>query len=132
MSSGSWRPDSGAGYAECFQKDPVQQREWPSTDGESVAFVFWELRVTPHGWRFKADQQHIDMVPDAYRWWWQCPDCRRRCGVLFLIPITRRFTCRQCGGVAYSSRLVLSPGRVLRIDWPNRDCATTAKSAKNQ
>ena len=75
----------------------------------------------------RSAEQTISMLPDNVaktenqRWWWKCPDCGRRCGVLFLIPSTGLFTCRKCGQVTYESQQEESPGRVfarLGIAWP--------------
>lgn len=103
--------------------------------GYGAATMMWWLNYDGQRWRFtimsfgdtRADEQTIRMVPDSVartrnlRWWWECPDCGRRCGTLFLIPAARRFTCRACGGVTYTSRQKISRGQMIRrlgIAWP--------------
>jgi ribosomal protein S27E len=86
----------------------------------------WGLSVAPFGGS-RMSEQFIRMVPDTVarsrnlRWWWECPDCGRRCAVLFYIPAASRFTCRMCGSVTYSSQQEMSPGQAFRrlgIAWP--------------
>ena len=109
---------------------------WQSSrTGAETATVMWWLSHDGQGWRLsiaafggvRNDEQTISMVPDSVactgnqRWWWTCPDCGRRCAVLFLIPSAVRFTCRKCGGVTYTSKQEESPGRAFRrmgIVWP--------------
>lgn len=35
------------------------------------------------------------------RWWFSCPRCGRRCGVLYLPPGLTRWACRTCHDLAY-------------------------------
>lgn len=37
------------------------------------------------------------------RWWWLCPRCQKRVGVLWLCSEARRFECRGCCGLTYES-----------------------------
>ncbi len=37
------------------------------------------------------------------RYWLLCPDCGRRCGMLYLPPGWQRFTCRLCGHLTYTT-----------------------------
>jgi hypothetical protein len=37
------------------------------------------------------------------RYWLQCPDCGRRCEILYLPPSGQRFTCRLCGHLTYTT-----------------------------
>ena len=37
------------------------------------------------------------------RWWWQCPDCRRRCTYLVSERVSYRYTCRRCLRAVYLS-----------------------------
>ncbi len=94
--------------------------------GERAAAIQWQLEAIGGLWRLTLDYQAngvpvsvpVMLMPDAVakttrvRWWFTCPDCTRRCGVLFLIPRTRRFTCRYCGSVTYSSRQREHPARL--------------------
>src|SRR4051794_24279757 len=45
------------------------------------------------------------------RWWYLCPRCRRRCGVLFLANPDEPVFCRTCRPVRYS---IAYPGRRQR------------------
>ncbi len=41
---------------------------------------------------------------DGIRYWFVCPVCHRRVGVLFAHPIGRQIGCRQCLGLEYRKR----------------------------
>lgn len=112
----------GAGVMDC---GPIRWRS--SRTGDVLASTTWRLShdgldrrffITPVGLKRTAEQA-ISMLPDNVaktenqRWWWKCPDCGRRCGVLFLIPSTGLFTCRKCGRVTYESQQEISPGRLF-------------------
>jgi hypothetical protein len=45
------------------------------------------------------------------RWWFGCPQCRRRAQKLFLPPCAIRFGCRECYSLSYSSRTETRLGR---------------------
>lgn len=57
------------------------------------------------GWR-----QSIDLISDSIaggvrqRWWWRCPGCGVRRGVLYLAPEQSGYCCRDCASVTYASR----------------------------
>ena len=109
-----------------------------SRTGDEAARAAWRLAHTRERWHVTfspqgeglAGEQTIVMCADHVagtphlRWWWRCPDCDRRCGMLFLIPKAGRFTCRYCGGVTYASKQGASRGRVLArlgIAWTKRE-----------
>jgi hypothetical protein len=49
------------------------------------------------------------------RWWFQCPQCGRRCGVVYLDRnATFRWACRACRKVAYPSQREGQTGRRIR------------------
>lgn len=134
LSCWEYRPSKHAPEGTAVTASGMSQ--WRSSQtGKETATVIWRLSHDGQRWRFsitpfgasRADEQIISMVPDTVartrnlRWWWECPDCGRRCGTLFLIPAVGRFTCRKCGSVTYSSKQEASPGRVfarLGIAWP--------------
>lgn len=37
------------------------------------------------------------------RYWWTCPACGRRCGVLYMPPGVARFACRACHDLTYTT-----------------------------
>lgn len=39
----------------------------------------------------------------SLRYWWTCPNCGGRCGTLYLPPSARRFACRKCHDLTYTS-----------------------------
>ncbi|MCP4604270.1 MAG: hypothetical protein GY847_27730 [Proteobacteria bacterium] len=39
----------------------------------------------------------------GYRWWFLCPDCRRRVGKLYLPPSALRFSCLRCHHLTYET-----------------------------
>jgi len=41
---------------------------------------------------------------DGTRYWFQCPLCTHRTGMLFLHPLTGAIGCRKCLGLEYRSR----------------------------
>lgn len=50
----------------------------------------------------------VTLLPSAQRlggrrWWWQCPACGRRCGVLLTPSLDCPFWCRLCWGAVYRS-----------------------------
>jgi hypothetical protein len=38
------------------------------------------------------------------RLWWSCPECGRRCGLLYLPAGRDRLGCRRCGGLGYATQ----------------------------
>jgi ribosomal protein S27E len=51
-------------------------------------------------------QQHLG----GRRAWWSCPDCRRRCALLFIVP-NLRVTCRLCARLPYATEVEDRIGR---------------------
>ncbi|MBC8875898.1 MAG: hypothetical protein H8E44_41260 [Planctomycetes bacterium] len=41
---------------------------------------------------------------EGRRWWYACPACKRRAGVLHLPPGEKIFACRSCHDLSYRSR----------------------------
>jgi hypothetical protein len=49
------------------------------------------------------------------RWWFQCPQCGRRCGVVYLEQSAAcRWACRTCRGLVYPSQREGQTGRRIR------------------
>lgn len=40
---------------------------------------------------------------DSRRYWWSCPQCRQRCGTLYMPPGAAVFACRSCHNLTYTS-----------------------------
>ena len=52
---------------------------------------------------------HLDKTPCNYggmRWWFRCPNCNRRCRILYLPPGRDYFLCRICHNLTYTSQQV--------------------------
>jgi hypothetical protein len=49
------------------------------------------------------------------RYWFCCPLCHRRVGVLYLAPGDVRFRCRHCNNLSYHSRNESSPFAILGV-----------------
>jgi len=50
---------------------------------------------------------HLDTTPCNYggkRWWFLCPNCNRRCRILYLPPGGSYFLCRICHNLTYESQ----------------------------
>ncbi len=54
------------------------------------------------------------LAHNACRWWFQCPACGRRCGVLYLPPGQRFFACRRCHDLVYASQQFKTNSRAFR------------------
>jgi predicted RNA-binding Zn-ribbon protein involved in translation (DUF1610 family) len=55
------------------------------------------------------DNKIIELTPSrtafgGIRYWFKCPNCGDRVGMLFVQPITRVIGCRKCLGLEYRSR----------------------------
>lgn len=54
--------------------------------------IFLTVNVLPSRQRF-----------GGRRWWWQCPECGRRCGALLNVSPDQPWACRRCWGAVYRS-----------------------------
>jgi len=64
-----------------------------------------DTTTTPYGLDLKGSKGFQQLIPTAWtklkngaREWWLCPECRRRCGVLYF---DNGFACRHCIKPAY-------------------------------
>jgi hypothetical protein len=48
------------------------------------------------------------------RWWFGCPFCSRKCAMLHLPPGSKRFACRTCHRLRYTSQSETNSDRLLR------------------
>lgn len=57
-----------------------------------------------------TDHEYIAYIVSTYcnfggvRWWFGCPCCGLRVGVLYMVPGNDRFKCRHCNNLTYWSR----------------------------
>ncbi len=89
--------------------------------GRQIQTLSWLMIPEPGGWAlmFESIGQAVGMRQDhtltrGDRWWWACPRCGRRAGVLWLSPTAQGFACRECHGIRYMSRLRVHRRRQLR------------------
>jgi len=89
-----------------LDEEPEQLRlQYTTTrDGETVEHNY-AIRVTRTECNFGGTRP-----------WWQCPRCGDRVGILYWPPAARKFACRDCHDVAYSSsRASGNDDRTLRM-----------------
>lgn len=80
-------------------------------EGRGDNMVAWLEYQTSHDnkdkvyHRYQVGPQYtISGLKGGYkRWWWTCPNCGRRCGVLYLPPGAVKFACRSCHNLTYRS-----------------------------
>jgi hypothetical protein len=65
----------------------------------------------------KPTSEHVEIcwtVPNfgGRRPWWRCPDCDRRCAILY--SGDDHFTCRTCAGLTYTMSQLSRPSRPVR------------------
>ena len=79
--------------------------------------------------RADGQQRHLDYpVPlcttpcyfGGRRWWFRCPECGRRCRILYLPPKQDRFACRTCHHLTYRSQQEKPSRLELLIIGPRR------------
>jgi hypothetical protein len=85
-----------------------QAPEWPGV----TLFGRW---LGDSGEQFTVN---IEVIPTpqrlgGQRWWWQCPSCARRCGVLLSPRPDAPFACRLCWRATYLSDY---PGRLCSLE----------------
>jgi hypothetical protein len=68
---------------------------------EAEVFLNYEVNGQPVEQRIPCEttEQHW-----GRRWWFLCPGCGQRMGVLYLAPRRTEFRCRDCYGVRYLSQ----------------------------
>ncbi len=91
----------------------VERWTWSHGGGESASILViaergpWGPRIRL---RYKVDDTPVEEVIEVLtttpnyggrRWWWQCPRCYRRVGVLFAPG--SRWRCRHCWRITYTS-----------------------------
>ena len=75
-----------------------------------------------------GQEQHIRLTSTpcyfgGRRWWFVCPACDRRAGVLYKPPHSRNYLCRHCHGLSY----MLSQNHRVRLEPILRDTKLTLK-----
>lgn len=89
----SWRP-SGASIS--F-----------SLAGQQLTLTYRMRRGNGDAWHDRSDGIMLQSTRPQYggrRWWFTCPICERRAGVVYLDSRRGRFSCRLCAGLAYRSQ----------------------------
>lgn len=60
--------------------------------------------VEPVEQRYRVRLVKAAAAHGGERTWWECPECLRRCGRLYLAPGRNRLGCRLCCGLVYRSQ----------------------------
>jgi hypothetical protein len=90
-------------------------------DGSELPVILrlaYRLPLGGGGW--EPQEHRLQLLPTeptygGVRWWFLCPQCGRRCGVLYLqrtAPLP--WACRLCSGLVYRSQLEGQTGRRVR------------------
>jgi len=58
----------------------------------------------PREYRYFVHIESTDCNYGGQRWWFRCPDCGRRCRVLYLPSDEIYFSCRICHNLTYESQ----------------------------
>jgi len=58
----------------------------------------------PREYRYNVHVESTDCNYGGQRWWFICPDCSRRCRVLYLPSDEIYFSCRICHNLTYESQ----------------------------
>lgn len=124
---------------ECLKLDVNEFTDALNSDGESSGTISWgdaeiafaifdeepeqiQLKYTTtlddetveHDYAIRVTRTECNF--GGTRPWWRCPRCRDRVGTLYLPPKARKFYCRDCHDVAYtSSRASGNTDRTLRM-----------------
>lgn len=82
---------------------------------DSRLMLMYRTQRRGSDWRDITQQIWLDQTPCNYgghRYWFLCPDCGKRVGVLYGAGI--RFLCRHCHSLAYASQNETASDRLLR------------------
>ena len=82
---------------------------------EDGILLIYKAQRGSSDWYDIKQQIRLDQTPcnfGGYRYWFICPDCGRRVGVLYGAGI--RFLCRHCYNLAYASQNETPSDRLLR------------------
>jgi hypothetical protein len=72
-------------------------------DGLSGRVLLYYEASRPDGTERTRERVTVDFAKVRGRWGFECPDCGRRCEVLYMPPGLRRWCCRVCGRLTYRS-----------------------------
>lgn len=101
-----------------FEYETCASVSWTSTWGrrfdididnvcpEQIRLVYWGRDRFGQSMKF-AYVVGLDNTPCHYggkRWWFRCPECGRRCRVLYIPPNEGVFSCRKCHNLTYESQ----------------------------
>jgi hypothetical protein len=77
--------------------------------GKITAYLTHGSIGQPHGnwneFKYSIGLESTRLAWGSKRWWWQCPECGKRAGILYLPPESPRFACRLCHHLKYASQL---------------------------
>ena len=57
----------------------------------------------PRDYKYRVGLQYSLLTWGDRRWWWTCPRCNRRAGILYLPGWAYEFACRRCHDLTYTS-----------------------------
>jgi hypothetical protein len=92
-----------------------------SRDGEKIAEIGYSVLPDRIMLDYRVNGEpvqesiHLEHTPCHYggsRTWFQCPNCGKRSGVLYLAG--KYFVCRKCGGIHYASQSESETDRAIR------------------
>lgn len=79
---------------------------------EFFAVLGWEFTLRPAGQAVALVA--TDGTVGGLRWWFACPDCGRRCAMLYRPPSRGLYACRRCARVSYRSQREGDADRLYR------------------
>lgn len=106
------RPAGRMFVEDCFviRAEPQFTRAAQPSVAELMLGLPPQVSLTATGLDFSAGRrvETVNVLPSKQRlggrrWWWECPACGRRCGVLLTPSLGRPFWCRLCWGAVYRS-----------------------------
>jgi hypothetical protein len=94
------QPMTGTLVSLCWEGGFARRSSADMWFGATGVTLFW---ADPEG-RTVVQNLEIEQTPQHFggiRPWWICPDCGRRCAIVY--GFADRFTCRQCGKLTYTT-----------------------------
>lgn len=63
----------------------------------------WVIHVTYVGTMTRIPVAKTPLNFGGFRYWFICPQCMRRCGIVYITERRKTFACRKCCGLVYAS-----------------------------